>query len=1797
MNIKRILATILCSAMILTSGTFSSVAYAGEIGGESEIVYAEDVFPETVTENDVDTSPVIDAEEMAADIDNEEGSDVSEGEIDITVDETDEEITEVIDTTEDTDDTEISNSEELVIEEQQIEEETEEVSDEVSDEMSLQASKDLLDGSCGTLAWIEEPATPEERQERFAALGKTLYVPIGTETIPEEFFKGDNFLEKIDTTYVTDTLRTIEEGAFQNCTKLSVFTASSALETIGDNAFSGCGELKTVALNKVETIGAGAFQNTGVTQITASSCTAVGENAFNGCASLVSISFPTVNGIGASAFSGCNLLENIKLPSSAHVLKNVGDYAFKNTAVKSVGWAGYEFPSDDSEYYMGNGVFSNCKALTYIALPAIETIPASTCSGCSALKTIIINKNFDTITSKIDGAAFSGCSTLTKVSLGEVTNVVTSAFADDVNLVEVKFEFDGADADFKVDIDAFPNLGTPKNLKMYGYIDAVHNYADKKGYTFVSLYDTHKITYKASGEGYSVKLSKTSARLGDVVTVTILTEDTGFLVNSIDVAGVTGQKIDTTLTKNAKKEMVFSFYMPGDEDVKVTVASADMKSIKSNAKLNFFSVDSVYPYPNNYVPDGGEGSYTIESSGKEFWIRFMAGYPCVGDKNWQWTFSSNNSNVVRVNELGLVTSVGRGTATVTATLKNTGVIIEQTFTVGNTNRIVKVEMDPVAPSRGSISYSDTDIPIISVDKDYVSKAAMSFTTYINAIDENEDPIIATPSYWSSVDKKNAVVASSKSFDNSMKITIPKGAVGETMIKAYALNPGESKVNENSVGEEGDDGYTDNLALLIIKVVDFTPRLVNKSFDVDFNSSIGTRLQLFEVYDELGEIDKDTGLDIVEKKVVGKEVTAVTPQKFGLQVFYDALGLYNDGIPEFYVQRKAGFNSIMENEKITYKNMFLHGYFDKGEKAEFFIPLGTINLTNKPLKPKLTLSGKINYFYGTNTEGLEKRSKVTIQQSLKNIKIEAIQLKDATHNRNPYLPEEDLLAANFDIKLDLNDNSKIYVSMNPELEALKKDKSNEIVTSGYIYIYYAGYEEPVKLAITIPTCNTAPSYQLSSSGVTMNFYARQQKASFYLFKKGDSKKTPISLEGMDITFNKSLTTGNIFDGTIATSKYDEEDEYDSVMTIKQDDRYSPVSGKAVIRMHHESWAEGKYVDYTYKVTSVKTKPAAKIYGSATATLNQQVMDGTATVWIYSNQDNVPISGQQDDIDDMKDSIVTTVNKKYKDAAQALLDTFAVETAIEEKTGKQMLRITVTCPDPDVVPKGKYTYMITPKVDYLNGEAGVEVKPIAFAVNITNNKITLAMKSGLVFNRDCAGLEEVKTTYTLKNLPSGSKQRDYTVDISDAEIVAPKNVTKEFLDDVLSAHWFMADEDTNKNTCYFGATLNGLRKKDNPFKYTYTIKGAKLLDSEDNEVSTLADFKVTVQMKEVASKFDVSASGSISTIDYYKPSCIKYTAKPKNFNTNISDINLVEIDDNGNDKAENEFFKLSRDYYDPKVAKSELVIRDDKVAYVSLIQGKEVSKRVVPGKKYKVRLEYTLTARTDWVPTKVVEIVVKQSNSAITLKQDVNRIYAGQGNRTVNIKIKPSSAGVRSKIIDVDFKDGKYDSYYQAFTIERDSSGKATTMWQEVDGYNRPLFIDYTNPSKPLKMYVDTELDPDVKMYELNDGDILHYVDGSTDKVVQYSEDNGEFYVGKMVGNDFERTLILDKYPTIADVKPDYYCTFTIKLANSSALVLNKEHTIKFVTVFEEAGLVRKTEEGEEPEPVKGTAFNVKINILK
>lgn len=182
-----------------------------------------------------------------------------------------------------------------------------------------------------------------------------------------------------------DTVTSISEWAFSNCSSLTSITIPDGVTKIGSKAFAGCINLTSVKIpNSVKTIGAYAFQL---------------------CKSLTSITIPdTVFYIGDGAFCGCSVLTSLNIPNNvASISFNTFSYCYSLTNIT--------IPSGVTS--IGGGAFYLCESLTSITIPhGVTSIGDGAFYGCISLKSITIPEGIELIGSR----AFSGCESLKNYS-------------------------------------------------------------------------------------------------------------------------------------------------------------------------------------------------------------------------------------------------------------------------------------------------------------------------------------------------------------------------------------------------------------------------------------------------------------------------------------------------------------------------------------------------------------------------------------------------------------------------------------------------------------------------------------------------------------------------------------------------------------------------------------------------------------------------------------------------------------------------------------------------------------------------------------------------------------------------------------------------------------------------------------------------------------------------------------------------------------------------------------------------------------------------------------------------------------------------------------------------------------------------------------------------------------------------------------------------------------------------------------------------------------------------------------
>ena len=240
---------------------------------------------------------------------------------------------------------------------------------------------------------------------------------------------GDYAIEscpKLNSVIIGASVATIGEGMFSYCDNITSITVNDSNLTylsIDGNLYSkdkktfikyatGKTNESLVLPNSVITIGDDAFWNCSTLKsITIpNSVTSFGDNAFRGCSSLVGITIPNgVTNIGDYAFCGCSSLTSVVIPNG---VTYIGDCAFEYcTSLKG------SIIIPDSVTYLGYSAFSECAKITSAVVGnSVPELSSYVFGDCSSLKSITIGTGVKTI----DPYAFSGCSGLNAVCISDI---------------------------------------------------------------------------------------------------------------------------------------------------------------------------------------------------------------------------------------------------------------------------------------------------------------------------------------------------------------------------------------------------------------------------------------------------------------------------------------------------------------------------------------------------------------------------------------------------------------------------------------------------------------------------------------------------------------------------------------------------------------------------------------------------------------------------------------------------------------------------------------------------------------------------------------------------------------------------------------------------------------------------------------------------------------------------------------------------------------------------------------------------------------------------------------------------------------------------------------------------------------------------------------------------------------------------------------------------------------------------------------------------------------------------------
>ena len=251
--------------------------------------------------------------------------------------------------------------------------------------------------------------------------------------------------ELITDLVIPDSVTSIGDYAFFDCSKLTNITIPNGVTSIGYAAFSGCSGLESITLPFIGArlngdekahfgyiFGASYFSDNSecvpsslktVIISNGSGVTSIGYAAFKGCSGLTNITIPDgITSIGGGAFSGCSSLTSVTIPDS---VTSIGSWAFENCSkleniyiTDIAAWCNISGIGTLMSYGSSNKkLYLNNELITDLVIPdSVISIGDYAFSGCSGLTNVTIS---DSVTS-IGEYAFYNCNGFENIYITDI---------------------------------------------------------------------------------------------------------------------------------------------------------------------------------------------------------------------------------------------------------------------------------------------------------------------------------------------------------------------------------------------------------------------------------------------------------------------------------------------------------------------------------------------------------------------------------------------------------------------------------------------------------------------------------------------------------------------------------------------------------------------------------------------------------------------------------------------------------------------------------------------------------------------------------------------------------------------------------------------------------------------------------------------------------------------------------------------------------------------------------------------------------------------------------------------------------------------------------------------------------------------------------------------------------------------------------------------------------------------------------------------------------------------------------
>lgn len=442
---------------------------------------------------------------------------------------------------------------------------------------------------------------------------KTVTLPNAIKTIGENAFAGAANLKTIDLS--NTVVETIEANAFKDATMLTTVTlpTTATLKTIGNNAFTNSG-LKTLgskpsgnaalAANKVElpasviTLGTGVFSNSGVVDVDLSKPTST-----------------TMNTLPASTFEGAVNLASVTLKNE---LSTIGENAFKNaTNLKTVTTPNQntlrEAVKDKVQFgsnltTINNNAFSN-SGITEVALSnsRLTEIATNVFSNAGQLKTV----NLPTGLMKISNGAFNNNTSLDTVNFDKLTSLET---IEDNNFSNSDFSIVDLSSNTKLKglkgDNLFTNMSQLTEVKIPSSFNTLNDQSLLTNSAGESI--SNKVFTKPKGSS-EVKFTSTNSQF-TLATGTTSIQQSEFFKEYSGTLDLSKSSTLATIKQNTfNNPSISKLILPGDNKISFDLGNVDTNTQAKNVAPIYYDTATA----NGKEDSLNEISYTAKATKQE----------------------------------------------------------------------------------------------------------------------------------------------------------------------------------------------------------------------------------------------------------------------------------------------------------------------------------------------------------------------------------------------------------------------------------------------------------------------------------------------------------------------------------------------------------------------------------------------------------------------------------------------------------------------------------------------------------------------------------------------------------------------------------------------------------------------------------------------------------------------------------------------------------------------------------------------------------------------------------------------------------------------------------------------------------------------------------------------------------------------------------------------------------------------------------------------------------------------------